>query len=387
MVNGQGILLSDPLDPKPSTFSPFKEVSYNQREELKDNGLLKPVDNNTIEIINGTYIENVSEDAKAKSLYVNFKANFGFFGANAAYSKVQEEKLNSRTVQFIYELKKSGSTISDGSKKWNTSIDPIESNADLPSRTKDFMSAFGSHYIGSVQYGFKIEILATYFSSESTSQESFNIAMRAWLLKASFSGDWKSLLKSSSKRILCRITSGGLVPNTSAILTSFDDVNTFLEGIKSGAIKINNGPIGYTLHNYSGTLGSFPKCKEIFSSTDSLNPSNFPTGVIIPWFPSPEYIINSIVTPPDGWAICDGTKGTPDLRNQFLIGTDKDFGQTGGTYKHSHSTAATELVATKLWHNVQHDQGIPLAQIGHTHKISEENHLPPFTRVIYIMKK
>lgn len=29
----------------------------------------------------------------------------------------------------------------------------------------------------------------------------------------------------------------------------------------------------------------------------------------------------SIATVPYGWAICDGTQGTPDLRNRFIIGS------------------------------------------------------------------
>lgn len=35
---------------------------------------------------------------------------------------------------------------------------------------------------------------------------------------------------------------------------------------------------------------------------------------------------------PDGWAICDGTKGTPDLRNRFIIGAQPfiPLGITGG---------------------------------------------------------
>jgi hypothetical protein len=29
----------------------------------------------------------------------------------------------------------------------------------------------------------------------------------------------------------------------------------------------------------------------------------------------------SIATVPQGWTICDGTQGTPDLRNQFILGS------------------------------------------------------------------
>lgn len=54
-----------------------------------------------------------------------------------------------------------------------------------------------------------------------------------------------------------------------------------------------------------------------------------PKGVINMWSGSPSLI-------PYGWALCDGTNGTPDLRGRFIVGygkTDTDYdtiGKTGG---------------------------------------------------------
>jgi microcystin-dependent protein len=48
-----------------------------------------------------------------------------------------------------------------------------------------------------------------------------------------------------------------------------------------------------------------------------------PKGTIIAWYGQ-----NLI---PDGWVICDGNNGTPDLRNKFLRGgTIDQFGETEG---------------------------------------------------------
>ena len=50
-----------------------------------------------------------------------------------------------------------------------------------------------------------------------------------------------------------------------------------------------------------------------------------PVGVITMWSGP----ISSI---PRGWALCDGTKGTPDLRNRFVVGVGSDYsvGENGG---------------------------------------------------------
>ena len=67
-----------------------------------------------------------------------------------------------------------------------------------------------------------------------------------------------------------------------------------------------------------------------------------PTGLIAIWSGS----IGSI---PSGWLLCDGTNGTPDLRNSFILGAGSTYsvGQTGGSKDAivvSHTHTATSVV-------------------------------------------
>lgn len=57
----------------------------------------------------------------------------------------------------------------------------------------------------------------------------------------------------------------------------------------------------------------------------STDASSVPKGSIIPWYGDKANI-------PDGFALCDGTKGTPDLRNRFIVGSGSNYalGDTGG---------------------------------------------------------
>jgi hypothetical protein len=57
----------------------------------------------------------------------------------------------------------------------------------------------------------------------------------------------------------------------------------------------------------------------------------------------------SVVSIPAGWALCDGSNSTPDLRNRFVIGAGSTYsvGNTGGSkdatvVSHSH-TASTGI--------------------------------------------
>lgn len=61
---------------------------------------------------------------------------------------------------------------------------------------------------------------------------------------------------------------------------------------------------------------------------------SFPVGGIIIWSGTADDI-------PSGWHICDGTQGTPDLRDRFVLGagTAYEVGSTGGAAKVTLTTA------------------------------------------------
>lgn len=64
--------------------------------------------------------------------------------------------------------------------------------------------------------------------------------------------------------------------------------------------------------------------------------SSVPQGSIIPWYGSPGNI-------PNGFALCDGKNGTPDLRDRFLVGAGNAYklGDIGG--ENSVKLAATQI--------------------------------------------
>jgi len=78
-----------------------------------------------------------------------------------------------------------------------------------------------------------------------------------------------------------------------------------------------------------------------------------PTGLIGLFLDDPTKI-------PPGWAVCDGTLGTPDLRDQHIkiAANDGEVGTTGGSNTHSHAA-------------VSHSHG---AGSGHTHTGTSDVH-------------
>lgn len=92
-----------------------------------------------------------------------------------------------------------------------------------------------------------------------------------------------------------------------------------------------------------------------FSNT-SVQVRAFPEGGIIEWY-------GDIMAIPTGWKLCDGTNGTPDLRDRFVIGAGLTYavgavgGQTTVTLtapqlpSHSHPASATTSAAGSHTHS------------------------------------
>ncbi len=108
-------------------------------------------------------------------------------------------------------------------------------------------------------------------------------------------------------------------------------------------------------------------------------------GMIVLWS-------GSIATIPSGWTLCDGTLGTPDLRNNFLRGAGGAFNpdDTGGDFIHDHTF-------TSDGHSHTIAAGTDLSAAGGpngstttidqaTGTTAPGSSLPPFYALAYIMR-
>lgn len=81
-----------------------------------------------------------------------------------------------------------------------------------------------------------------------------------------------------------------------------------------------------------------------------------PSGAILMWS-------GTIATIPSGWYLCDGTNGTPNLTNKFIIGADAD---DGGAAKTSITGSATQTGGSKDAIVVEHSHGLSAATTSTT---------------------
>lgn len=118
---------------------------------------------------------------------------------------------------------------------------------------------------------------------------------------------------------------------------------------------------------------------------------DFPVGGIIIWSGQADVI-------PENWHLCDGTSGTPDLRNRFIVGAGNEYnvGDMGGAKE----VTLTAKQMPKHTHNINAgssgSNSSSLLDVGFRPTISfktdsaggnqpHENR-PPYYALCYIMK-
>lgn len=113
----------------------------------------------------------------------------------------------------------------------------------------------------------------------------------------------------------------------------------------------------------------------------------FPQGVIFSWYATSGSV-------PDGWAVCDGSNGTPDLRDRFQMGVSDfaDVGRTLGSSTHSHNASGRttfEVEGTRHGpEGADNFTGRPNWNHKHDFNIqtSSSSNIPPAMTMLFIMK-
>ena len=99
---------------------------------------------------------------------------------------------------------------------------------------------------------------------------------------------------------------------------------------------------GVTPGTYTLSTVSVDAYGRVTNAVSGAVPSSFPSGGIIMWS-------GSIASVPSGWYLCDGSNGTPDLRNRFVVGAGSTYvsAATGGSadavvVSHTHTATSTD---------------------------------------------
>jgi len=156
-------------------------------------------------------------------------------------------------------------------------------------------------------------------------------------------------------------------------------VNYPIDGLSFYFKGVNNSDFGKGIFYFDSGSGEDQNGKWLKLATDHDNVKHnltIPDGTIIMYYGNIYKLFNEdgsgiVGTHAEGWYICNGKNGTPDLRGQFLRGTDKGHGLKGtGTLSHT----ITEENCAQHTHSVNPIEEGNLSHDHQPHKLSPHNH-------------
>lgn len=123
--------------------------------------------------------------------------------------------------------------------------------------------------------------------------------------------------------------------------------------VASGTLDVTGG---FLLDGSAGTSG------QVLVSAGSGNTptwgAGIPSGVIVMWS-------GSIASIPSGWYLCNGSNGTPDLRNRFVVGAFQD----------NSGVANTTITGSNTLTGGSKDA----INVAHTHTVTDPGHTHTYT--------
>lgn len=135
--------------------------------------------------------------------------------------------------------------------------------------------------------------------------------------------------------------------------------------VKAGLIALDNGKLDKPATGVPAGKLLATTATDTWEAVDPTAVGGVPSGVIVMW---------SGTTAPSGWALCDGTNGTPDLRNKFILGWGtRASGSTGGEESVTLTSAQSGVPAhthTTDTQNAPHSHPLTQTDLTHTHSIS-----------------
>ena len=225
-------------------------------------------------------------------------------------------------------------------------------------------------------------------------------------------GSADQVLVSTGTQVDWKDTTSLTASNSQKITITESDTNTAFPitfsaapGQSGGNTLLSDNQFTYNASSNTVTAGTFSGSG---ASLTSLNASNLGSGTVAnarlsdsSLFVTGMIMMYNGSSAPSGWAICNGSNGTPDLRDRFIVGTGSSYslGNTGGANSvtltlnqipaHTHTYERTDVginVNDRPWPASNNDcdmtnQNTSSAGGGQSH----ENR-PPYYALMFIMK-
>jgi hypothetical protein len=175
---------------------------------------------------------------------------------------------------------------------------------------------------------------------------------------------------------------------TTLVATNFSSGNVIMGSASATTLVATNFSSGNITGTFTGTVNgtitatatTLPyNTNNTSIATTAFVQNVLPQGVIVMWG-------GSVASIPAGWSLCNGSNGTPDLRDRFVVGAGTTYSPaaTGGSAtatlstnnlpSHTHSMSGSASGTTGVAGSHSHTATSSVTDVGHSHAITDPSH-------------
>jgi hypothetical protein len=346
-------------------------------------------------------LQSDTVESEASTLNTYFRGSYQISSIHTAMELARSTRRESHSAYVLLTHRGDSRVMTPGLWRPREGFRPLaETIDDEVLAFQQFRRDFGTHYIHAVTYGLTIAVRGSLRSASEEDRKKLGVRLElgfgAFKASGGVDAETKKQLDSSSLDLTCEVNCGGTLPPRPLAMTSFGEIATFLKDIGEGKIRFRLAPVEVHLASYWHLLdpARLPRCRALLDpvkyGTDFAPPRGaygVPAGTVVAWRPTAAHVENAdqparaVIRPPEGWALCDGQDGRPDLRGRFVRGVGElgAIGATGGTEAHEHKISAGTVARIS---GMVTAKTTALVGVG----AASQPNLPPFLQLVYIIK-
>ncbi|HEU0201644.1 MAG TPA: hypothetical protein VFR86_14570 [Burkholderiaceae bacterium] len=346
-------------------------------------------------------LQSDTVESEAATLNTYFRASYALSSVEGAMELARSSRRESHSAYVLLTHRGDSRVMSPQLWQVREDLRPLaESLEDDEAAFNQFRRDFGTHYIHAVTYGLTIAIRGSLRSSNEDDRKKLGTRLKAgfgaFKGEGGVAGEMSKQLQSADLDLTSEVNCGGTEPARPLAMSSFAEIAGFLKDISAGKIRFKLAPVEIHLASYWSLLdpARLPRCRSLLDPLrygPRFNPAagsfGVPAGTIIAWRPTTAHIENAddparaVIRPPQGWALCDGQDGRPDLRGRFIRGAARlgAIGETGGAESHNHQLQSGTVARVSGLVTAGTSAVVSAKSPGQTN-------LPPFVQMVYIIK-
>ena len=198
-------------------------------------------------------LQSDTEQSEAATLNTYFRGSYSVSNLSVALARAREFRRVSHSAYVLLTHRGDSRVMTPQHWQVREDLRPLAEDIDDDETAfTQFRRDFGTHYIHAVTYGLTIAIRGSLRSTNEQERLSLGTRLKAgfgaFKAEAGVDATTRNQLQSGNLDLTCEVNCGGTVPARPLMMSSFEEIATFLNEIGDGRIRFKLAPVDTNLY-------------------------------------------------------------------------------------------------------------------------------------------